>query len=407
MALPVPAAPSHSFDEDVANAVLQVKSALAGLFADLDKPIRGGTDLQRELGLPGTLCWQLHGIVTATEPLAAAALIPGRQAVRRVLVAAGTYGVSQATIERASKAFDEFEACVERHTGSRAAFASMVSALPDTDSSAADLKARRDAFRASTHIYGVHLSAIIDTFIMHPSRTPGRYDFVFIAGWIGLQVVRPFEKLFVGRHRSEADDPDANATPIRPVAVETSPGLEGIPVLSRFSSQPLPSFSIEPAPGGSREIYISGPPVGRTGELTFILADLWEGAVPCGERLNCDGNAMNPSRTMLHDVLLAPDVAARVQPPRTSVYGGPLHELRRQYREVDRIDVHSQSAFAGMGVEALHTPIFPRYVQMLRYVCERLGWNADEFSSYRCHIDYPVLHALVNVAFAPSSDAGT
>ena len=402
MASLVPAAASPSFDEDVANAVLHVKSALAGVFAELSKPIRGGTDLQRELGLPSTLCWQLHGVVIATDPLPAAALIPGRQAVRRLLLAAGAYGVSNATIERATRAFREFEACVTRHTGSRAAFASMVSALPDTDSSAADLKARRDAFRASTHIYGIHLSAVVNTFIMHPSRTPGRYDFVFIAGWIGLQVVRPFEKLLVGRHRSDPDDPAANAALIHPKPIETPPGFEGIPVLTGFSSHPLPTFTSEPGTGNQRELYISGPPVGRTGELTFILADLWEGAVPSAEPLNCDGNTMNPAREMIHDVLLAPSVAAGVRPPRTAVYGGALHELRRQYREVDRLNVHAQSAFVGTGVESLHTPVFPRYVQMLRYVCDRLGWNADDFSAYRCQIDHPVLHALVNVAFLPS-----
>jgi hypothetical protein len=36
----------------------------------------------------------------------------------------------------------------------------------------------------------------------------------------------------------------------------------------------------------------------------------------------------------------------------------------------------------------------------MRMVCERLGYDAGAFRSYRCTIDYPVYGSQVSMAFA-------
>jgi hypothetical protein len=397
------------FDTDVARVVGELRAALTGVISALAKPIRGGTDLQRELGLPSTLSWQLHGFISAQDPTAAAAQIPGRQAFNRALAAARAKGVAQEILDRADTAFREFEACVKRHTGSRAAFTSMVTSRPTADSFALDLKARRDAFRASSHIYGVHMDAHVATAILHPGTNPNRLDYVFINGWIGLQVIRPFEKLFVSRHFSRPDDPSIAPTRALPIdAPDDAIGSPDVPILSLFSSVPQARFHSEPAENEQWEIYVSGQPVGRTGSLSFFLANLWPAATPRHEQLCFECTPIYPMERVVHNILLAPGVAERVAAPATAVYGGALHEFRRKQREVDRLNVPAQSTFAGVGVNSLQTSITPRYVEMLGYVCSRLGWDPDCFDTYRYEVEYPVLHSLMCVKFpAPDRPQGS
>lgn len=401
----VPPPSAGAFDADVAHVVLQLRAALTGVLAALPRPIRGGTDLQRELGLPSTLSWQLHGFVNSTDPIAVASQIPGRQAMRRALAAAGAKGVSRAALDRAAAAFDAFEACVDRHAGDRASFASMVSSLVAGDTSSVDLEARREAFRATSHIYGLQAGVSVNTYILHPGTTPGWYDFVFLNGSVGLRVMRQFDRLFIGRHGHNPEHPRPDQSPSLPI-VPPSPEFAGVPVLEEFSTRPLPGFKGEQNDASHREIYISGPPVGRTGELTYFVAERWPGAAPQDEMLEFNATLLHPTTTLIHDVLLAPGVAERTPAPRSGVFGGALHEVRRKLRDTDRINIPSQSGFAGVGVESLQTPIVPRYVEMLRFVCQQLGWDADAFDTYRLQIEYPVLHALVNVSFPPRPREG-
>jgi hypothetical protein len=281
----------------------------------------------------------------------------------------------------------------------------MLGALEAVDSAAVDTEARREAYRATSHIYGVQLGLCVNCYLLHPGKNPDRYDFLLVHGFVRLRVVRPFEQLVVGwfghwADKNEADDPP----PIQPVGAAT-PGLGGITVLDEFSSSPLPRFMSRKGPRSSVELYMSGPTVGRMGEQTFFVAEYWPAAAPKDEELGFRATIMHPSEVLLHDVLLAPGIAERTAAPRTGAYGGALEELRGQFRETDRLKGHGQSAFAGVGVEALQTAVVPRYAEMLHAVCGRVGWDPAVFDAYRLQIEYPVLHTLTRVAFGPAGNA--
>ncbi len=392
---------SHgSFKSDVIRAAHGVQSSLTTLFVALPRPIRGGADLQRELGLPSTLSWQLHGAASAPDPIAAAMQIPGRHATKRMLMAAAGKRVPKAILSKAAEAFETFEQVVERHAGDRAAFGSMLSGIAVELSSSTDMEARREAFRATSHLYGVQRTAAINCYIIRPGASGDRYDHVSVITSVGLRVMRPFEKLCVGRHGHIPNHPGAlpSPTPFRPVA---DPGgdLAGVPLLSEFCSKPIPRFTCEPTGTLYVEIYLSGQAVGKTGELSFSFGEYLPGLIPKDEELKLGMTNIFPSEVQVHDVLLAPEIAKRVRAPRTAVYGGPYHDLRLRARDVDRLHTPAHSAFAGLGVESLHTASAPRYVEMLRFVFEKLGWDPDAFSAYRCRIEFPVLHSLLDVVF--------
>lgn len=405
---PEPAA--RPFEEDAGAVLRRLKSALAGVFAASPRPIRSATDVQRNLKLPKTLSWQLYGFTNSADPASAATLIPGPQAAARVLKAAGDQGVAEPLLERAAEAFAEYEACVERHAGSRAAFDSMVSALPAGEASPTDLDARREAFRALSHIYGMHVGATLTTFLVGRGPEPGTCEVVLVNGFANLGVMRPFEKLFIGRHgqkRNAAEPLWRRGTPVSPTPQPDDAADPGqAPLLPGFSAGDLPRFSVEPRKDGGRAFYISGPPVGRTGELTFFLAERFAPERVDDEDAEFDTTVLHPTHTQIHDVLVYPGFADPRVEATTAVYGGPLHDMRLERRGEDRLRIGAQSVFVGRGAESLQTPIAPRYVEMLSYVAGAMGWDLADFCAFRCQIEYPVLHSLLHVSLSPAGRSG-
>ena len=405
MASPTVAAPDaevRPFHEDAAAVLRQLKAALAGVFAASPKPIRSATDVQRNLNLPKTLSWQIYGFVTSVDPTSAATMIPGPQAAARVLSAAAAQGLPEPVLDRAADAFAKFEACVERHAGSRASFDSMVSALPTGETGPADLEARREAFRGASHIYGIQVGATVVTSIVGPGPSPDTCESVLINGFVNLRVMRPFNKLFIGRHGQKqhvAEQRWTHGTALPEPGGMPSPG--DAPLLPEFSTGKLPHFSAEEKSDGGRAFYISGPPVGRTGELTFFLAERFRPEPVDENESEFDTTVLHPTQTQIHDLLLHPALADHSRGVTTTVYGGPLHDMRRERRDEDRLKVGAQSVFVGHGAESLQTPIVPRYVELLSQVSDAMGWDTTDFCAYRCQVEYPVLHSFLHVAVPP------
>jgi hypothetical protein len=55
--------------------------------------------------------------------------------------------------------------------------------------------------------------------------------------------------------------------------------------------------------------------------------------------------------------------------------------------------------FLGHGADGLATSDYPRYVEMIKTVMERLGWDPADFEAYRYHVEYPVMPSSVVVQF--------
>lgn len=395
-----------SFETDVVQAMRVLQPALTALFAALNTPIRSGADLHRALGVPLTVSWQMHSVVSMTDPIAAAAQVPGRHSTKRFFQAAAKR-VPAPVLERAAEAYERFEACAALHAGDRPTLASMLNGLKLELATGKEQEARREAYHMLSSIYGVQRAAAFGCCIAHPSATEDRYDFALVTGSAGFRTMREFEKLCVGRHGHVPGKPGAtppNPSPVRPV---DDPGgeLAGVPLLREFCSKPPPRFTAEPVSDLYLEIYLSGQPVGRTGESTFTFAEHWPGLIPTDENLKFGMTTIFPTEVQIHDVLLAPSVAERIRDgagaaPDTAVYGGAYHDMRLKAREVDRLRTPAQSSYMGQGVEALQTTDAPRHVEMLRFVCAKLGWDADAMHAYRCRVEYPVLHSFTNVCFS-------
>lgn len=68
-------------------------------------------------------------------------------------------------------------------------------------------------------------------------------------------------------------------------------------------------------------------------------------------------------------------------------------------RACDELAMRASVIHLGHGTDVLETPDVPRYVELITYAMDRLGWDAEEFEVFRCSIEYPVMPSSVVAQF--------
>jgi hypothetical protein len=74
-------------------------------------------------------------------------------------------------------------------------------------------------------------------------------------------------------------------------------------------------------------------------------------------------------------------------------------------RNMDRIDVLESIQDLGTQMERFRTKEVARYVEMVQFVCDELGWDGDRFRGFRCRVDFPVYGTQVSMIFEPPEPA--
>ena len=80
-------------------------------------------------------------------------------------------------------------------------------------------------------------------------------------------------------------------------------------------------------------------------------------------------------------------------------------DVNDRSRDVDRLDLVETIHGLGAGTAPLRVAQIPRYVDLLRHVFERMGWDEEGFRTYRCQVEYPVYGSQVVMAFDPPDRA--
>jgi hypothetical protein len=80
------------------------------------------------------------------------------------------------------------------------------------------------------------------------------------------------------------------------------------------------------------------------------------------------------------------------------------HPARPEPRESEILPVNESAFFLGRGLEPGRTPVVPRYVEMIGYAMDRVGWNPDEFRLFRCIVEYPMVQSMIRLKFLQPAD---
>jgi hypothetical protein len=73
-------------------------------------------------------------------------------------------------------------------------------------------------------------------------------------------------------------------------------------------------------------------------------------------------------------------------------------------RDIDVLDVLEHAVPLGEGLSSCRSGDVPRYLELVRHACARLGWDGGAFRGYRCRVEYPIYGSQVAMLFDPGAE---
>ena len=358
--------------------------------------------LSRALGVNKDLASKLLIASGKRDPLAAAYYMPGPEALRKVLNGALERNVDRSIIGELEVAVREFETLVRDEAGGRAALDAMISAWLPEARARFEMANRQGAYKAMANIKGLTTEVALHCVLVHPAAHGDRHDLVTLFGCIGLRRIRPGVPIRVSTGMSGPGSETQEALTLdgRPVDVFSADTL-----LAEFCTQPLPPIQTH-----KHSVFvtyvIASDRIGLESSADLFFAEYARGFLDQynpspGLRASHSADIEIPTQELLFDVFLHRDVWPGVEPELdtydTALYGEV--NVNDRSRDIDRLDLLETIQPMDMGISACRVASIPKYVDMLRFICERRGWDPDAFRGFRCHTHYPVYGSQVIMAF--------
>lgn len=381
----------RSFAAEGAEVAARLKAAVRAVIDGLPGRVGGGTDLGRELRIGSTAAWRIYSFASEAQPMAALQLLPGRATMMRLTQAAERRGVGAALTRDVLAAYDQFEAFMREHAGDRTTLDTLLRGVGAEESGAINLNQRRGAFRLNASIWGIQARTGLGCVMCH-EVSKGVIDSAYLAGYVRAHPLRRDVPLQLKR-RSAIDHAPLDGLP--PKDEIRLP--EDIQLLSEFCSKPLPQLTTSRSEDGSLEINTTFRGVGKGASVDcFVLETAQNVNDGRAEReFVLDKLVTIPLESLVLDLLVPRGMVdpATVQ---VSVRGNP-GAIQSVFGARSVLPVKEVSAYLGADLSALRTPEVPRYPEMARSVVDRLGWQHGTMDIFRCHVKYPILHAVVRL----------
>lgn len=396
--------------EDSATRVL---GRLSVAFSELllGVPAKPGTasEVERALGVDYKLSWQIHRLATCANPLANGAHVPARVSMQKLLSASSRRRVPMAVIREVSEAFDAFEQFVEAEAGDRHELVSMLGALAPEVREKQELEIKKAAFKAMSHVKSVSMEAQVGAFLLHPSSDGTMVDRTTFSAYLGLRRLRAAAP--IGFSTVSVTTP---TSPVLTLDGHVPDGVHSI-LLPQFCSQPPPEFQVSTF-GTHARYSVAGSRVGLSSAVDLVMAEHRPGAMkryrqPDGRKTSGVMNLPDiPMKRQTTDIFLHKEVYPSSSPS-FAVYDtvprGMAGSLDDPARQVDRVLFEESVQSISGGLLQAELPHFPRYLDMLRFCCDKLGWKPADFRCFRLDVFFPVYGAQYMIGFdipdAPST----
>jgi hypothetical protein len=397
-----------SFETDVRNIMSVMKSAIGSIFDCQPKPLVSPHDVQHAFGIDKKLGWKLYRVISENDVYFSAQFVPGAAAFRKFLRAAGKHDVPAELTARADRAMQDFVRIAELHAGDRSSFDLMLLSCSEIGRMQAYNSQQKAAFVANSHLLGVQAKTQFSTWFFAPSADTADYhDIASIRGVIDLRRNRPnvpwlIEGAYFMNDEGELKS-NLNILPLDD-SLRVEPGKRIPPFWRTYCSTPLPQV-IRWMDAEAHTIFeLTGGDIGNTEAATCTTAQIARAVFPIF-RSETDRyreicvKARTPVETFLVDQFVHEDVLG-VDKPELQVFGDFVHSTWPHGAVETRMD-SSQLPTAetvhhlGSGPEVSYTSSVPRYVEMVREVFSRTGWDGSKFHLFRVRLSYPVIPSSV------------
>lgn len=372
----------------------------------------GPVHLARAIGIDKVLASRVLRAAGSRDPVAVLQQMPGPDPLRRLASAAGKKGVASQLVSDVQAAIDQFDELITSEAGDRSALdAILASWLPEARAEF-ELRRKQAAFRALSQLRGQMAQTFLSAAFMHPSPDGQHIDIVWIVGLLGLQRLRPSTTVKFATRRVSA----AGGEPRRPQTLDgrSVEGLDGLR-LDEFSSQPPPRLEVHRV-GEVVHYLLADEGFGPRSAADLVFAEVNRGEIaryvaPGSRRKRyVFAEVTSPAELLVFDAIVHESLlsgAARAAPggsvePALYIYDTSFEgvaNVNDRARDIDRLDLVEQIQPLGRGIDSFRTAEAPWYPELLRTVCHKLGWSANDLRGYRARIDYPLYGSQVAIAF--------
>lgn len=406
---PVESSREETLEARIGRIGIDLVRAIDGLIGTLPPAARRPADVSRAFRINKDLSSKLLIAAGKRDALAAAYYMPGPEALRKVVETAASKRAPREVVDHLRTAVDAFEVLVREQGGGRGSLAAIISAWVPEARARFENENKHAVFRGMSHLRGCSARTMVQAAILHPSATTDRVDGLGIVGYSGLRRLRPGAPIHISTLRTGMAAADEAPFTVSGDRVDA---MSADLLLREFCSQPTPELLIRPA-GSVVHYLVAGDRVGLAGAVDLFLGEYTpnvfaRAGIPHPEggirRNTIAADIEICAEELVFDTLVHESIWGGIDPD-LMVYdtsmAGRVNPNNRE-RDIDRIDVLETVLPLGRGARSCRIAEVPQYVDMLRSVCARRGWNESEFRCYRCHVQYPIYGTQVHVTFAPA-----
>jgi hypothetical protein len=393
--------PPESLDLRLKRGAAHLREALRDVIAGVPARKTRPQEFARTIKIHRNLAGRLLKAVEHSDPLAALCAMPHAEGLRSILDAAQSCAPKD-TVERARRAVADIEHLLEREIGGWGVLHSVASEWLPEARRRFEMAHKQAVYKGLANLRGCCADTEFCAFLGYPDATGERVDAALVAGSMGLRRLRPSAEILVTSVGTAASDG-------QPISLRDTPvsSHDGCPVLTQFSSSPLPRFSVVRSEGRAHYL-LGGNGVGPGVAVNLATACAIKGRHPRYQtdpprRIAAFGDPGIPCKSMILDMLLHEDVWPDAT-PELIMYNSTQHDIANPNSptgQVYRLNITETIAPLGTGVARFRVAEVGHYVEMIRYVCAELGWDAERLRGYRCHLRYPVVGSSACIVFDP------
>ncbi len=392
--------------ETIEGRIGVVGQRLADTFRAVIDAMPGGPyrpqELARALGIKKDLSSRVLRASRNKDPVAVVHMMPGPAPLRQLLQAASDKHIDPVILLHCEEAVRQFDLLIRHEAGDRTSLDAIISTcLPDTREKF-ELFNKQAVHRGMSQLKGTVAEVTVNTALLHPAEGGERLDGVWILGSLGLRRIRPGAVVHFCSHRV-----GPSASTQSPLTLSRGPveDLRGL-LLERFCSSPVPSLHAQHH-GTTVHYTLASDAIGPQSAVDLFFAELTPRCMrryrdESGRPYGPSSEVTTPTKTLLFDVLMHEDVYPGCDPALllydTAVNG--VADMADRARDVDRLDVAESIQPLGRGSSKWRASEVPRYVEIVRHVLERMGWDGNRFRGYRCKVQYPIYGSQLYVAFS-------
>ncbi|MHC4420815.1 MAG: hypothetical protein ACYS1E_09495 [Planctomycetota bacterium] len=369
----------------------------------------GPQQLAQTLGVDKVLTSRVLKAARHRDPLAVAHLVPGPEPLRRLLRSARKQNAPDHLVEAAMDAVADFERLIRQEAGDRSALDAIICAWLPAAREQFELRRKQAAYRAMSELKGCRVDVNLATVILNASPDGENIDIVWLMGLLGLHRLRPRTTLKLATRRMAEQE-----KPRRPATLEGEPieGMQGVR-LDRFCDAPPAPLRVHRV-GDVTHYTLAGDGFGPRSAVDLVIAEVNLAEMPRyvprdrKRKGHVFAEISTPAKVLLFDVLVHEDVYPGSEPA-LLIYDTVLDgvaNVNDRTRDADRLDLLESVNSLGRGIATIRVAEIPNYVELVRHVFDRMGWNDRQFRGYRCRIDYPIYGSQVAMAFDPPPPPG-